>query len=181
MNIICCNPTRLYALLINIAVGHRGHACLVVLSSSPSYTEPYAVLWLKSPASHHRGSLLIWGAHSPWLTAWHAEGIRKKECGGEGRTAGTTNTYTLSHIHRYTSVLGRVNKIAHISSLFQAKIKGSCACSVALFMLLLSSQLIEVLQLRSWMRLEPRQNTLQLRGETLEMWGATRVSTHNES
>lgn len=81
---------------------------------------------------HHlttKGPLLISKAHSAWLTAWHAEGIREKECGGEGRPARITHTHTpqhkhlstFSHQHRYTFVLGRMNQVAHMSSLFHAE------------------------------------------------------------
>lgn len=31
--------------------------------------------------------LLISGAHRPWLTAWHAERIKGKECGKEGQAS----------------------------------------------------------------------------------------------
>lgn len=76
---------------------------------------------------HHlttKGLLFICGAHSPWLTAQHAEGIRGKECGGEGRMARITHTQTSLHIltttQIYFFVLGRANRVAHISSLFHA-------------------------------------------------------------
>lgn len=50
---------------------------------------------------HHlttKGLLLICGAHSPWLTAWHAEGITGKECGEERRPARITHTYPNTNI-----------------------------------------------------------------------------------
>lgn len=55
---------------------------------------------------HHlttKGPLLISKAHSPWLTAWHAEGIREKECGGEGRPARITHTPAQTSLHILTS------------------------------------------------------------------------------
>lgn len=56
--------------------------------------------------------LLISGAHRPWLTAWHAERIKGKECGKEGQPKYYTHKekylYTFPNKYRYPFVLGGV-------------------------------------------------------------------------